>query len=90
MSLRSASSAASCASRAGSNGTPFSNSASLLRGAGEMGKKLDFLLQEMHREANTLLSKTPGVDSEALAITGLALEIKADIEKLREQVQNIE
>lgn len=64
--------------------------ATLLRGAGEMGKKLDFLLQEMHREANTLLSKTPGVDTEALAITGLALEIKADIEKLREQVQNIE
>jgi uncharacterized protein (TIGR00255 family) len=64
--------------------------AGLLRGAGEMGKKLDFLLQEMNREANTLLSKTPGVDAEALAITGLALEIKADIEKLREQVQNIE
>ena len=64
--------------------------AKLLDGAGEMGKKLDFLLQEMHREANTLLSKTPGVESEALAITGLALEIKADIEKLREQVQNIE
>jgi uncharacterized protein (TIGR00255 family) len=67
--------------------TQFGN---LLSGAGEMGKKLDFLLQEMHREANTLLSKTPGVDTEALAITGLALEIKADIEKLREQVQNIE
>ena len=64
--------------------------AKLLDGAGEIGKKLDFLLQEMHREANTLLSKTPGVESEALAITGLALEIKADIEKLREQVQNIE
>lgn len=62
----------------------------LLGGAGEMGKKLDFLLQEMHREANTLLSKTPGVDTEALAITGLALEIKSDIEKLREQVQNVE
>jgi uncharacterized protein (TIGR00255 family) len=62
----------------------------LLEGAGELGKKLDFLLQEMHREANTLLSKTPGVESEALAITGLALEIKAEIEKLREQVQNIE
>src|SRR6266699_3667618 len=59
-------------------------------GAGELGKKLDFLLQEMHREANTMLSKTPGVESEALAITGLALEIKAEIEKLREQVQNIE
>jgi uncharacterized protein (TIGR00255 family) len=64
--------------------------AKLLDRAGELGKKLDFLLQEMHREANTLLSKTPGVESEALAITGIALEIKADIEKLREQVQNIE
>jgi uncharacterized protein (TIGR00255 family) len=62
----------------------------LLDGAGEIGKKLDFLLQEMQREANTMLSKTPGVESEALAITGLALEIKAEIEKLREQVQNIE
>jgi uncharacterized protein (TIGR00255 family) len=62
----------------------------LLDGAGEPGKKLDFLLQEMQREANTMLSKTPGVESEALAITGLALEIKAEIEKLREQVQNIE
>ncbi len=64
--------------------------AKLMDGAGELGKKLDFLLQEMHREANTMLSKTPGVESEALAITGLALEIKAEIEKLREQVQNIE
>jgi len=63
---------------------------SLLDGAGELGKKLDFLLQEMHREANTMLSKTPGVESEALSITGLALEIKSEIEKLREQVQNIE
>ena len=62
----------------------------LLDGAGELGKKLDFLLQEMHREANTMLSKTPGVEAEALAITGLGLEIKAEIEKLREQVQNIE
>jgi uncharacterized protein (TIGR00255 family) len=64
--------------------------AKLLDGAGELGKKLDFLLQEMHREANTMLSKTPGVESEALAITGLSLEIRAEIEKMREQVQNIE
>jgi uncharacterized protein (TIGR00255 family) len=64
--------------------------AKLLDGTGELGKKLDFLLQEMHREANTMLSKTPGVESEALAITGLSLEIRAEIEKLREQVQNIE
>jgi len=62
----------------------------LLAGAGETGKKLDFLLQEMQREANTLLSKTPGVESEGLAITGLALEIKSEIEKLREQAQNVE
>ena len=62
----------------------------LLDGAGELGKKLDFLLQEMHREANTMLSKTPGVETDALAITGISLEIKSEIEKLREQVQNIE
>jgi uncharacterized protein (TIGR00255 family) len=62
----------------------------LLDGAGEMGKRLDFLLQEMNREANTMLSKTPGVEKEGLAVTGLALEIKSEIEKLREQVQNIE
>jgi uncharacterized protein (TIGR00255 family) len=62
----------------------------LLAGAGEAGKKLDFLLQEMQREANTLLSKTPGVESEGLAITALALEAKSGIEKLREQAQNVE
>ena len=55
-----------------------------------MGKKLDFLLQEMQRETNTLLSKTPGNEAEGLEITRLALEIKSEIEKLREQVQNIE
>jgi len=56
----------------------------------EAGKKLDFLLQEMQREANTMLSKTPGVESQGLAITDLALEVKADIERLREQMQNVE
>jgi uncharacterized protein (TIGR00255 family) len=63
---------------------------SLLAGAGDIGKKLDFLLQEMQREANTLLSKTPGNEQEGLEITRLALECKSEIEKLREQVQNIE
>jgi uncharacterized protein (TIGR00255 family) len=62
----------------------------LLAGPGEAGKKLDFLLQEMQREANTMLSKTPGVEADGLAITELALEVKSQIEKLREQVQNIE
>jgi len=63
---------------------------SLLATASDVGKKLDFLLQEMQREANTLLSKTPGNEAESLEITQLALEIKSEIEKLREQVQNIE
>ena len=65
----------------------------LLQGAGspgELGKKLDFLLQELQREANTLLAKSPGVEAEGLAVTDLGLEIKAEIEKLREQVQNVE
>jgi uncharacterized protein (TIGR00255 family) len=58
--------------------------------AGEAGKKLDFLLQEMNREANTLLSKTSGVSGEGLRITELGLAMKAEIEKSREQVQNVE
>ncbi len=62
----------------------------LLFVAGEAGKKLDFLLQEMQREANTMLSKTPGIEAEGLAITDLALEVKSEIEKLREQAQNVE
>jgi len=56
----------------------------------EAGKKLDFLLQEMGREANTMLSKTGGVVGDALKITEYGLAMKAEIEKLREQVQNIE
>jgi len=63
---------------------------SLLAGAADVGKKLDFLLQEMQREANTLLSKAPGTDADGIEITRLGLEIKSEIEKLREQVQNIE
>ena len=63
---------------------------SLLDAGGEVGKKLDFLLQEMNREANTLMSKTTGVAGEALHITGLGLAMKSEIEKAREQVQNLE
>ena len=63
---------------------------SLLDVGGEVGKKLDFLLQEMNREANTLLSKTTGVAGEALRITELGLAMKSEIEKAREQVQNLE
>ncbi len=63
---------------------------SLLQSGGEMGKKLDFLLQEMNREANTLLSKTGGVSGNGQRITDLGLGLKSEIEKAREQVQNLE
>jgi uncharacterized protein (TIGR00255 family) len=63
---------------------------SLIATGSDAGKKLDFLLQEMQRESNTLLSKTPGNEADGLEITRLGLEIKSEIEKLREQVQNIE
>ncbi|MBI2682172.1 MAG: YicC family protein [Acidobacteriales bacterium] len=62
----------------------------LLSGSGEIGKKLDFLLQELNREANTMLSKTSGIAGDGLRITELGLAMKAEIEKAREQVQNIE
>ena len=62
----------------------------LLDEGGEIGKKLDFLLQEMNREANTLLSKTSGLAGDALKITEAGLAMKAEIEKSREQVQNLE
>ncbi|MGH9843366.1 MAG: YicC/YloC family endoribonuclease [Blastocatellia bacterium] len=57
----------------------------LLGGDGEIGKKLDFLLQESNREANTILSK-----SAELSICDAAIEIKTEVEKLREQAQNVE
>jgi uncharacterized protein (TIGR00255 family) len=62
----------------------------LLEQGGEVGKKLDFLLQELNREANTLLSKTSGITGEGLRITELGLQMKSEIEKCREQVQNLE
>jgi uncharacterized protein (TIGR00255 family) len=62
----------------------------LLAAGGEVGKKLDFLLQEMNREANTLLSKTGGVGGRGNRITELGLAMKAEIEKAREQIQNVE
>jgi uncharacterized protein (TIGR00255 family) len=63
----------------------------LLDEGGELGKRLDFLLQELSREANTMLSKTSGASgANSLRITELGLEMKAEIEKAREQVQNLE
>ena len=62
----------------------------ILDAGGETGKKLDFLLQEMNREANTLLSKTSGLAGNALNITEIGLGLKGSIEKAREQIQNLE
>jgi uncharacterized protein (TIGR00255 family) len=64
--------------------------AGLFDGGGEVGKKLDFLLQEMNRETNTILSKTSGAGEAGLKITELALNAKAAIEKIREQSLNLE
>ena len=52
---------------------------------GSIGRKLDFIAQEMNREANTILSKTND-----LAISNRGIELKTEIEKVREQIQNIE
>jgi uncharacterized protein (TIGR00255 family) len=62
----------------------------LLAASGEVGKKLDFLLQEMNREANTMLSKTGGAGGKGTRITELGLAMKSEIEKAREQIQNVE
>ena len=56
----------------------------LIKG-GAVGRKLDFLAQEMNREANTTLSKCNDLET-----SGIAIELKTEIEKVREQIQNIE
>jgi uncharacterized protein (TIGR00255 family) len=55
------------------------------RNGGSIGRKLDFLTQEMNREANTILSKAGD-----LATSNVGISLKTDIEKIREQIQNIE
>ena len=62
----------------------------ILAQGGEVGKRLDFLLQELNRETNTILSKTSGVGDAGLTLTNLALATKANIEKIREQALNLE
>lgn len=56
-----------------------------LIGGGDIGRKLDFLAQEMNREANTILSK-----ANDLEVTNMGIDLKTEIEKVREQIQNIE
>ena len=62
----------------------------MLASEGEVGKKLDFLLQEMNREANTIVSKTSGIGDTGIKITDFGLALKAEIEKIREQAMNLE
>ena len=56
-----------------------------LLGGGSVGRKLDFLAQEMNREANTILSKANDLET-----SNRAINLKTEIEKVREQIQNIE
>ena len=63
----------------------FDQLKSLMDGDGEVGRKLDFIIQEMNREANTIGSKAN--DSN---LSHMVVDIKAEIEKIREQIQNIE
>jgi len=63
----------------------INNMKSTLNEAENVGRKLDFIAQEMNREANTILSKSSDLD-----ITNTAINLKTDIEKVREQIQNIE
>ena len=57
----------------------------MLEGGGAIGRKLDFLMQEMNREANTIGSKASDLQQAQTVV-----EIKAELEKIREQMQNIE
>ena len=59
--------------------------AGLLRQNGAVGRQLDFLCQELNREANTLCSKSGDIE-----LTRVGLDLKATVEQVREQVQNIE
>ena len=64
--------------------------ARMLDEGGEIGKRLDFLLQEMNRETNTVLAKSAGAGEPGLRITNLGLGLKANIDKIREQALNLE
>ncbi len=57
----------------------------VLEAGGSVGRKLDFIAQEMNREANTILSK-----SSDLSVSDMGINLKTEIEKVREQIQNIE
>lgn len=63
----------------------FDQLAGILKDGGAVGRKLDFLVQEMNREVNTIGSKSPDFD-----ISNCVIEMKSEIEKIREQIQNIE
>ena len=66
-------------------GSHFERMGELLRQSGPVGKQIDFLLQEIHREVNTIASKRADLE-----VTQLTLAARAEVEKLREQTQNVE
>lgn len=65
--------------------THLAHAGELVVGPGAIGRKLDFLIQEMNREINTMGSKAEGTSVPALVVTA-----KAELERLKEQVQNVE
>lgn len=62
----------------------------LLEADGEIGKKIDFIAQELNRETNTILSKSAPLGQAAMAVSEIGIRLKAEIEKIREQAQNLE
>lgn len=62
----------------------------MLHAGGEVGKRLDFLLQEINRETNTILSKSSTIAESGLTITSVGIALKANIERMREQALNLE
>lgn len=71
-------------------GAHIAQARALLASGGEAGKKLDFLAQELNREVNTLLAKTTSASPAGLQVSAIGIGLKADLEKFREQVQNLE
>jgi uncharacterized protein (TIGR00255 family) len=64
--------------------------AELLEAGGEIGKKIDFIAQELNRETNTILSKSAPLGQTAMAVSEIGVRLKTEIDKVREQAQNLE
>jgi len=64
--------------------------AELINGDGEIGKQIDFIAQELNRETNTILSKSSALGQAGIAVSEIGVRLKGEIDKIREQAQNLE